>query len=123
MLQLYHVAGSSNSQRVRIVLAEKELPWESHQLTQSAELHTAEFRAISPPGTVPALVHDGRSLVDSVVINEYLDEAWPDPPLLPGGQFWANAAQVFATVDFWRALANSVIVSTVITASVTFSPR
>jgi cellobiose transport system permease protein len=42
------------------------------------------------------------------------------PPLLPGGQFWTNAAEVFATIDFWKALANSVIVSTVITASVLF---
>ena len=42
------------------------------------------------------------------------------PPLLPGGQFWANAAEVFATVDFWKALANSVIVSTSITVSVLF---
>ncbi|MCB0159651.1 MAG: glutathione S-transferase N-terminal domain-containing protein, partial [Caldilineaceae bacterium] len=52
MFELYHVAGSSNSQRVRIVLAEKEIPWESHQLTLAGDLHTAAFRAISPPGTV-----------------------------------------------------------------------
>ena len=42
------------------------------------------------------------------------------PPLLPGGQFWANAAQVFDTIDFWKALGNSVIVASVITCSVVF---
>lgn len=42
------------------------------------------------------------------------------PPLLPGGQFWTNAAEVFDTIDFWKALLNSLIVSTVITASVIF---
>lgn len=42
------------------------------------------------------------------------------PPLLPGGQFWTNAAEVFDTIDFWKALANSVIVSSVITLSVMF---
>lgn len=42
------------------------------------------------------------------------------PPLLPGGKFWENAAAVFDTVDFWKALLNSVIVSTVVTASVIF---
>jgi len=42
------------------------------------------------------------------------------PPLLPGGQFWTNAAQVFDTIDFWKALANSVIVASVITVSVVF---
>lgn len=42
------------------------------------------------------------------------------PPLLPGGKFWVNAAEVFATIDFWKALANSLIVSSVITISVMF---
>ena len=42
------------------------------------------------------------------------------PPLLPGGQFWANAAQVFDTIDFWKALGNSAIVASVITCSVVF---
>ena len=40
------------------------------------------------------------------------------PPLLPGGRFWTNAAQVFDTVAFWQSLLNSLFVSTVITASV-----
>jgi cellobiose transport system permease protein len=44
----------------------------------------------------------------------------PYPPLLPGGRFWSNAAEVFATIDFWKALGNSVIVSTTITVSVLF---
>ncbi len=42
--------------------------------------------------------------------------AWP--PLLPGGQFWHNVAEVFNTVDFWAALGNSLVVSSVITLSV-----
>ena len=42
------------------------------------------------------------------------------PPLLPGGHFLANAARVFDTVDFWKALTNSMIVSTVCAASVVF---
>ncbi|MDL9978134.1 carbohydrate ABC transporter permease [Microbacterium sp. ASV49] len=44
----------------------------------------------------------------------------PWPPLLPGGQFWKNVAVVFDTVPFWQALANSIIVSTVVAASVVF---
>ncbi|WP_308492554.1 carbohydrate ABC transporter permease [Microbacterium terrisoli] len=50
--------------------------------------------------------------------NKALTETWP--PLLPGGQFWKNTAAVFDTVPFWLALGNSVIVSTVIAASVVF---
>jgi cellobiose transport system permease protein len=45
-----------------------------------------------------------------------LTSTWP--PLLPGGQFWTNVAEVLDTVPFWKALLNSVIVSTVITVSV-----
>ena len=49
-----------------------------------------------------------------------LSQDWP--PLLPGGQFWKNVAEVFNTIPFWQALLNSVIVSGVITISVvTFS--
>lgn len=49
-----------------------------------------------------------------------LTETWP--PLLPGGLFWANVGEVLDTVSFWQALANSIIVSGVITLSViTFS--
>lgn len=45
-----------------------------------------------------------------------LTDTWP--PLLPGGLFWQNVAQVLDTIDFWKALGNSVIVSTVIAFSV-----
>jgi len=49
-----------------------------------------------------------------------LSQDWP--PLLPGGQFWKNVAEVFDTIPFWQALLNSIIVSSVITFSVvTFS--
>ncbi len=52
--------------------------------------------------------------------TETLTSTWP--PLLPGGRFWINVAQVFDTVPFWGALLNSVVVSSVITLSVlTFS--
>lgn len=42
------------------------------------------------------------------------------PPLLPGGNFFSNAARVFDQVDFWKAIANSIIVSSAITVSVVF---
>lgn len=52
--------------------------------------------------------------------TEALTSSWP--PLLPGGRFWINVAEVFDTVPFWAALGNSIIVSSVITLSVlTFS--
>ncbi|QEE62409.1 carbohydrate ABC transporter permease [Salinibacterium sp. dk2585] len=48
--------------------------------------------------------------------NQALGSTWP--PLIPGGNFWSNAAKVFDAIPFWQALANSLIVSSVITISV-----
>ncbi|QYF73489.1 carbohydrate ABC transporter permease [Cryobacterium sp. PAMC25264] len=56
------------------------------------------------------------SVVVGASPSSVLSQDWP--PLLPGGQFWENAAVVFDTVPFWQALLNSVIVSTIITVSV-----
>ena len=50
--------------------------------------------------------------------NSVLTETWP--PLLPGGRFWINIGEVLTTVPFWQALANSLIVSSIITTSVVF---
>jgi glutathione S-transferase len=86
MLELYHTGGSSNSQRVRIVLAEKGLQWES-RLLAAGQQHGSAFRAISPSGTVPTLVHDGHALKDSLVINEYLEDYFPVPALRPSDAY------------------------------------
>ncbi len=86
MLELYHTGGSSNAQRVRIVLAEKGLQWES-RLLQAGQQHGSAFRAISPSGTVPVLVDDGRSLKDSTVINEYIEDCFPEHALRPADTY------------------------------------
>lgn len=48
--------------------------------------------------------------------NSALAGTWP--PLLPGGNFWSNAGEVFDTIPFWLALGNSVLISGIITVSV-----
>jgi glutathione S-transferase len=83
-LHLYHFAFSNCSQRVRIALEEKGLAWTSHHLNLAANEHaTPEYRTINPKGVVPTLVHDGRVYVESNDIIAYLDEAFPEPPLVP----------------------------------------
>ena len=65
-LHLYHVALSNCSQRVRIALEEKGLPWTSHHLNLAANEHaTPEYRTINPNGVVPTLVHDGAASTSS----------------------------------------------------------
>jgi glutathione S-transferase len=84
MLELYHFEPFANSLKVLLCLAEKRLAFVSHQLAGSKfEQYSPEFLAINPLGQVPVLVHDGRVLTESSVINEYLDEVFPQVPLRP----------------------------------------
>jgi glutathione S-transferase len=84
LLELYHAAASTCSQKVRLALAEKGIAWTGHALNLRAfDQLKPEFLAINPAGMVPVLVHDGHVLTESMVINEYLDETFPAVPLRP----------------------------------------
>jgi len=86
MLRLHHARASTASTIVRLVLAEKRLAYDSHLLELSrGDQHTSEYRAIHPGGLVPALEHDGRVICESTAIAVYLDETFPEPPLVPAG--------------------------------------
>jgi glutathione S-transferase len=89
MLVLHHAWRSSASRRVRLCLAEKGLEYESHLVDMMAmQHHSPEYLKINPLGVVPALIlDDGRSLYESGTICEYLDEAFPDPPLRPADPY------------------------------------
>jgi glutathione S-transferase len=84
MLALYHNDMSSCAQKVRLCLAEKKLEWESRHLDLRAGEHQQDWYVkLNPRAVVPTLV-DGETVVpESNVINEYLDERFPDPPLKP----------------------------------------
>jgi glutathione S-transferase len=81
MRTLYHFWLCPFSRKVRVVLAEKSLPFELafEKYWQRRE----EFLHLNPAGQVPVLVEeDGRALAESSAITEYLDEAYPDRPLI-----------------------------------------
>ena len=84
MLELYHSNWSICAQKVRLVLAEKGLEAVEHHLDlRKREQQTPEYLKLNPRGYVPTLVHDGRPVIESAIICEYLDEVFPDPPLSP----------------------------------------
>src|SRR6478672_7959641 len=84
MLELFHNDMSTASQRVRFVLAEKKLDWTDRHLNLgAAEQHQPDYLRINPNGMVPALVDDGASIADASVITEYLEEKYPESPLMP----------------------------------------
>lgn len=65
-------------------LFEKELAFESRVLNlQKFEQHGPEYLKLNPKGVVPTLVHDGEPVTESSQIIQYLDAAFPEPPLTP----------------------------------------
>ena len=84
MIKLYDFKSSPNSQRVKVVLEEKKLPFEIVPIDlKKGEQKTPEFLKLNPYGKVPVLTDGDTVLYESCIINEYLDEKYPDPPLMP----------------------------------------
>jgi glutathione S-transferase len=83
-LKLYHATNSPNSRRVRIFLAEKGLKPTLIPVDLGAgEQHSDAYKAINPRRMVPALVlEDGTTIGEVPAIMRYLDEAFPETPLL-----------------------------------------
>ncbi len=81
---LYTFFRSSTSYRVRIALAFKGLEWEPRYVSLPDMEHRApDYFAVNPQGLVPALVDDELTIAQSLAILEYLEERYPEPPLLP----------------------------------------
>ncbi|HEL3813732.1 TPA: maleylacetoacetate isomerase [Stenotrophomonas maltophilia] len=83
---LYTYWRSSAAYRVRIALELKGLAWDArpvHLVREGGEQHLDAYRALNPQQLVPTLLHDGHALTQSLAIVEYLDERFPQVPLLP----------------------------------------
>jgi len=87
-LALYHNDMSSCAQKVRLLLAEKGLEWESRHLDLRAGEHQKDwYIRLNPRAVVPTLIDGDIVVPESNVINEYLDERFPDPPMKPADPF------------------------------------
>jgi len=84
MLKLYDYPDCPFCQKVRVVLAEKDLEYEKVFVDlRKQEQKTAEFLHMNPYGKVPVLVDEDEVIYDSTIINEYLDDEYPLPRLMP----------------------------------------
>jgi glutathione S-transferase len=82
-LELYHSVNSVCAQKVRVALAEKGLDYKNHRMTLRGDQFDPAYMKLNPNAVVPTLVHDGRVVIESSVILYYLDEVFPEPPLMP----------------------------------------
>lgn len=96
MLELYHNAASTCSQKVRLVLAEKGLSYESHAIDLiGGGQHDPDYVKLNPNHVVPTLVHDGHVLIESTLINEYLEDAFPDVSMASSDPVKRHAARLW----------------------------
>lgn len=83
-LELFHASESLCSQKVKLVLAEKNLEWKSHLLNLlTFENLQPNYIQLNPKVVVPTLIDDGRVITDSATIIKYLDRQFPNPKLTP----------------------------------------
>ena len=99
MITLYHYPDCPYSQKVRVVMAEKELEYERVLVDlRKNEQRAPEFLKLNPYGKVPVLIDEDTVIYDSTVINEYLEEEYPAPNLMPEDS--AGRARVRLLEDF-----------------------
>jgi glutathione S-transferase len=99
MIELWHEWNSVQSFKVRVVLAEKELPWTEHRVELLKFEHLQpEYLTLNPNGVVPTLVHDGLVVIESSVICQYLDEVFSDPTLMPRDPYARAKARTWLKV-------------------------
>lgn len=98
-IKFYEYKPSPSCQRVKVVLEEKKLSYETVPVDlKRNEQKKPEFLKLSPYGKVPVIV-DGETVVyESRIINEYLDEKYPEPPLMPKDP--AGRAKVRILIDY-----------------------
>ena len=118
MIELYHFGFSTCSQKVRLVLAEKGLDFVSHEVDLlGGAQHDPEYVKLNPNHVVPTLVHDGTALIESTLINEYLDEAFPDTPMRPSDPRGRHS------VRLWTKLLDEKVQAAIAVVTFAIGPR
>lgn len=100
MLKLFCFPRSGNSREVKIVLAEKNIPYEQVNVhaNNNAVKESPEFKKASPNGKVPAIIDGDVYMSEAFLINQYLDEKHPTPLLMPADEKKKEEIQQFVAV-------------------------
>ncbi|MGA8613376.1 MAG: glutathione S-transferase family protein [Xanthobacteraceae bacterium] len=91
-LILYDFGNSVCCQKVRITLRAKSLEWKAIPVNLfTAEQYEPKYLKLNPKGVVPTLVHDGKPVIESTLICEYIDQTFPEPPKLIPADPWLQS--------------------------------
>ncbi|MGF1566675.1 MAG: glutathione S-transferase family protein [Nodosilinea sp.] len=108
-IEIYSAALCPFAHRSRLTLLEKDVPFKLIEVDLKNK--PADFQSISPYGKVPVLKHGGQRVWESAIINEYLEETFPEPPLLPKdpilrtqARIWINFADAKLFADTGKLL-------------------
>ena len=92
-VELFSFEGCPYAQRTRMTLIEKGIDYELTEIDLFNR--PAWFKEVSPYGKVPVLRHGGGTIYESGIINQYLDEIFPAPPLLPATALGRAQARIW----------------------------
>src|SRR5438046_1191416 len=99
MLKLYDYPDCPFCQKVRVMLAEKDLEYEKIFVDlRKQEQKSPDFLRLNPYGKVPVVVDEEEVIYDSTIINEYLEDEYPLPRLMP--EDWQGRARVRLLQDY-----------------------
>ena len=91
-LVLYDFGNSVCCQKVRITLRAKGLEWDAIKIDLfKSEQYHPKYLKLNPKGVVPTLVHDGKPVIESTLICEYIDETFSQPPQLIPADPWLQS--------------------------------
>lgn len=96
LIEIYSAQVCPYAHRSRLALLEKGIPFELIEI--DLQNKPPQFQEISPYGKVPAIKHGAKRVWESAIINEYLEEVFPDPPLLPTDPYLRAQARIW--IDF-----------------------
>ena len=111
-IELFSARVCPYAHRTRLILSEKGVAFELVEINLQDK--PARFLEVSPYGKVPAIVHDGVTIYESAIINEYLDEVFPHPRLMPSGptlrakaRIWIDYCDDYFIADHYALLKNT----------------
>ena len=108
-ITLYHNGPSTCSQKVRMILELKKIKYQSELIDLfTGEQHSPEYIKLNPNHLVPTLVVDNNVLLESSLINEYLEDTFPEEPARPSDSFRIHQMRVWIKyVDIYHSQCGS----------------